>query len=65
MRLGVDRGTHLGQRTGAAPNRPDTRTLSNQIRIFLHYPLAQEGPSTHDPRRYASYFPKVELVTPS
>jgi len=43
MRLGVDRGTHLGQRTGAAPNRPDTRTLSHQIRIFFPYPLHRRG----------------------
>ena len=36
LRLGVDRGTHLGQRSMCRINRPDTRTLSRQIIIFFH-----------------------------
>jgi hypothetical protein len=49
-RLGVGRGTHLGQRPCAASNRPDTRTLSHQIKILPQSQLAFKGPSTHIPR---------------
>ena len=42
FRLGVDRGTHLGQRPRAAANRPDTRPQPNQNSFPLH-PLHQRG----------------------
>ena len=44
MRLGVDRGTHLGQRRSCRTNRPDTRTPSTWIRFFSCSPLAPRGP---------------------
>ena len=49
--MGGDRGTHLGQRTCAAQNRPDTRALSQTIRVFFPTHLATEGLSTHGPAR--------------
>jgi hypothetical protein len=42
--LGLDRGTHLGQRTWCRVNRPDTCSQSIRPSEFVNEALASEGP---------------------
>ena len=67
MRLGVDRGTHLGQRTACRAKQAGHTTAIAQGQIFSPSTLASRGPSTHEgvAQVLADVAEDTELPTPA